>query len=148
MEPLELEHLLMHSTNCKRQRLTFIQSVPLLSFIALTLCCSNDRYFQQEVLTVRQRLQDQSNGLAQLATPEREGNSLHTSWEFQSERPPAGFLDWAASQLAQGYHVTSKTALTEDLVKEAQGDAVYLKLKVSPGPSGSIVECALQATPD
>ena len=138
----------MHGTNCKGQTPTLIKSVPLLLFIALTLSCSNNRYFQQEVETVQQRLQEQGNGVTQSAAPERDGNSLRASWEFQSERPPAGFLDWAASQLGRDYHVTSRTASTADFAKQAPGDDLYLRLKVSPSPSGSLVECSLQAMPD
>lgn len=138
----------MHGMNRKGQRLTLIQSAPLLLFIALTLSCSNGRYFQQEVETVQQRLQEQSEGIEQRATPEREGNSLRMSWQFQSERAPAGFLDWAASQLGHDYHLMSRTASTADFAKETPGDDVYLRLKVSPSPAGSLVECVLQAMPD
>lgn len=97
---------------------------------------------------MQQRLQEQSEGVEQRAAPERDGNSLRMSWEFQSARSPAGFLDWAPSQLGHDYHVTSRTASTADFAKEAPGDDVYLKLRVSPSPSGSLVECVLQAMPD
>ena len=97
---------------------------------------------------MQQRLQEQRNGVEQWATPERDGNSLRMSWEFLSDRPPAAFLDWAASQLGHDYHVTSRTASTADFAKEAPGDDVYLRLKVSPSPSGSVVECVLQTMPD
>lgn len=141
-----MKRLSMQVTSDKGQRLTLIKSAPLVLLIALTPACSNNRYFQQEVATVQQRLQEQSNYVEQ--APERDGNSLRTSWEFQSQRPAAGFLDWAASQLGHDYHETSRTASTADFAKEAPGDDVYLRLKVSPSPAGSLVECALQAMPD
>lgn len=143
-----MQRVSIHSANYKGQSLTPFKSVVAVSLLALTLSCSNNRYFQHEVETVRQRLQEHGNVAVQSAEPEHEGNSLRVRWEFQSEQPPARFLDWAASQLGQDYHVTSRTISSADFAKESPGDAVYLKLKVSPSASGSIVECMLQAMPD
>jgi hypothetical protein len=134
--------------NCKGQSLTPVKSILLAIFVALSPSCSNNHYFQQEVETVQHRLQGEPNVVARPVEPERDGNSLRKSWEFQSERPPAGFLDWAASQLGHDYHVTSRTASTADFAKESQGDDVYLTLRVNPAASGSLVKCVLQAMPD
>lgn len=137
----------MPSWYCKGQGSTLLRAFFVVAVTALTVSCSNNGYFRREVERVEQRLQ----GLrvaGQSAEPERDGNSLRVSWDFQSERPPAGFLDWSASQLGQDYHVTRRTASTADFVKGDQGDSVYLTLKVRPSGSGSFVECVLQAMPD
>lgn len=137
----------MPSSNCSGQSTASIRALFLVAVTALTVSCSDNGYFRREVGRVEQRLQGLSVA-GQSAEPERDGNSLRASWNFQSERPPAGFLDWSASQLGQDYHVTRKTASTADFVKEDQGDSVYLTLKVSPSRSGSFVQCVLQAMPD
>lgn len=106
--------------NCKEQSLPPIKGAFLVALMALTLSCSNSRYFQREVETVQHRLQGQGNVVVQPAEPERHGNSLRTSWEFQSEQPPTGLLDWSVSQLAQDYHRTSRTAQLQTSPKKIQ----------------------------
>jgi hypothetical protein len=128
----------------KRQ---FVRTVPILIIIGLAISCSDTGYLQQEAEHLQYRLQESGDAIARAVGPDREGNSLRMTWETQSERPPAAYVDWASRQLAVEYQVVSKTSSIIDFAKEAHGDSVQLRLEASPSGTGSVVKFLLQSMP-